>query len=183
MDWTGKLLGAIAAIVVAMGIAPVQAVTLNTGGTATYNFDFTGHSPAPPFGLAVNTFFGLTGVDAGDAATFRWFDGLGGTGAHIKTDVDDPLSDYVGPFGSEEGEFSFNSQDGIRDGVFSVVVTADHGAFNIESALAGGLNGPGLFILDVSGTLVGVTNVPEPTSLALLGGALVATMVLRRRAR
>jgi PEP-CTERM motif len=180
----GNLLGAIAAIVIAAGLAPAHAVTLNTGGTATYNFDLSGLSPpGPPFALLVHTFFGLSGVDAGDVATFRWFDGPGATGANVKTDVDDPLTDYVTTLSGQAGLGAFSTafDDGILDGVFSVVVKADQGSFGIVSALADGLNASGLWILEPVGTLVAVTNVPEPASLALLGGGLAAALALRRR--
>jgi hypothetical protein len=186
MDWRARLLGAIAAIVVAAGIAPAQAVTLNTGGTATYNFDLNGLSPpGPPFALLVHTFFGLSDVDAGDVATFRWFDGVGGTGANVQTAVDDPLTDYVTTLGGQLGRFSMVFDDGILDGVFSVVIKADQGSFGIVSALADGLNESGFWFLEPVGTLVAVSNptvsVPEPGSLALLGGGLAAAAVLRRR--
>jgi hypothetical protein len=179
----GRLLGAIAAIVVAAGIAQAQAVTLHSGGSATYNFDFTGHSPPPPYPITVNTFFALSGVDAGEAATFAWFDGLGGTGASVKTQVDDPLDAYLQDLGGQNGVFFMGLESGILDGVFSIVVTADRGTFNIDSAVAGAANSGGFWILDTAGDLVAVNDVPEPGSLALLGGGLAAVVALRRRHR
>jgi hypothetical protein len=187
MQWTARLVGAIATIIVAAGIVPAQAVTLNTGGTATYNFDLSGLTPpAPPFALLVHTFFGLSDVDAGDVATFQWFDGLGGTGANVKTAVNDPLPDWVTTLSDgQSGIFSMVFHAGVLDGLFSVVITADQGSFGIVSALADGLNCSCLWILEPVGTLVSVTNptvsVPEPGSLALLVGGLAAIAGLGRR--
>ena len=184
MQWTARLLGAIATIFVAAGTVPAQAVTLYAGGTATYNFDLSSLSPpGPPFTMLVHTFFGFAGVDAGDAATLRWYDGLNATGANVETNVDDPLSDYVSVIGGQLGDLFMSFNSGILDGVFSVVITADQGSFDIVSALADGLNCSCLWVLEPVGTLVSVTNVavPEPGSLALLGGGLATLLALRRR--
>jgi hypothetical protein len=184
MQWTARLLAAIATIIVAAGTVPAQAVTLYAGGTATYNFDLSSLSPpGPPFSMLVHTFFGLSGVDAGDAATFRWYEGVNATGANVQTDVDDPLSDHVSVIGGQLGDLFMSFNSGILDGVFSVVITADQGSFDIVSALADGLNCSCLWVLEPVGTLVSVINVavPEPGTLALLGGGLATLLALRRR--
>src|SRR5207248_885830 len=61
------------------GQLPRANITLDTGSSVMFNFDFTGQSPAPPY-AQVNVFLDVTGFDSGESLSFTAFNGLNGTG-------------------------------------------------------------------------------------------------------
>jgi len=179
MHWTKRLFGAVACVISLAGFLPAHALTLQPGNTATYNIDFTGQNPPPPYDLQVNVQFVASGIDAGDFATFVFFGGLNGSGGIVEMLPDFPVANLA--IGGPVSVINFiESQPQFLDGVFSITITMDQGEFNIDSGNALGADNSGFALMQITGQLT--TAVPEPGSLALMGGALVAVLALRRRA-
>jgi hypothetical protein len=145
-----------------------KALTLQAGDSVSYNFDFTGQTPAPPY-LGIFAVFSLGNfAPAPDRATFEFFGGLDGTGGLVKS-----IPSFL--VGDQTSMFSGDPE--IVDGIFSLRLTVETGAFDVESVTADAYNHQVGGNPDAS---VAATAVPEPGSLALFG-AMLTIAALRRR--
>jgi PEP-CTERM motif-containing protein len=165
-----KLLAAVAGLVLIAGVAPsAQAISLHAGDVVTFNADFTGATPPPPYLTFVAMRFLFSDVTPEDLYAIEAFDGLNDTGAYLGmvSNIPVPSSGTI-----------VGSTPPLLDGVFSLRLTAQQGDFSIDSVWAEAFN-------DWSGMPVATVPVafpvPEPTSLALFG-TIAGIAALRRRA-
>ena len=138
-----------------------NAITLNSGDVALYNFNFTGQVPPPPYDSVIVT-FAFNGANVLSIATYDFFDGLDGGGAQV--------DHFVSGVPQLFSQFIFDSgATGVRDGVFSVRVTAAGDPFVIVSTSAVGefFNGG---VASIGGELV----TPLPAALPLFATGLGA---------
>jgi hypothetical protein len=184
MIWTKRLFAAIAGAILLVSTVPARALTLQAGNTATYNIDFTGQSPPPPYADDVDVLFTVSGVDAGDFATFQWFDGLNAAGGLVRDLTNISVDQWAVPVNGELWIYLIGfGYPQLIDGVFSIAITVDQGAFTIESATAYAYEDPVDPEATIAAQLAAITGIPEPGSLALLGSGLAALSRLRRRLR
>lgn len=166
-----------AAIAVAMATAAslsAQAITLQTGESAVFNFDFTGQTPAPPYTGQVTAGFSFANVDLGtDQLRLEAFGDLGATGTSVFTQT-------YSFFPVSIEEFFAPGLTELLDGVYSVRLSADHGPFDVTGSVAKAFKQElGSPFATITGTLA--TSIPEPAALALLGGGMLAVAAFRRR--
>lgn len=182
MTFSRKILAVAAGLVVALQAPQSIAapVTISTGQSAIFNFDYTGYTPAPPYFNSMTewTLSGVFNDGETDAGTIRFFDGLNGTGAQS-------LTDY------EWSDLMYNSGIGtldlmFTDGLFSIVFTPTIGNVTIQSfsnvymrTEAGGYI---YYERDPSVVIVGGNNVPEPAGILLVATSLLALTAMRRKA-
>jgi hypothetical protein len=154
----GRLLSLAAIILACAHAADASPILLEGGDTAIFNFDFSaaGASPAPPYALMfidpVDTLLSGTGT-----TSFRYFGELDGKGA-FAVGADDPV---------------------LLDGIFSLVAIVSGTLTETLDPYAIGYLDTGATTERVYPESVSVT--PEPATLSLFGGALLA-VALRRRA-
>lgn len=146
-----------------------QALTLHAGDVVTFNADFTGATPPPPYLLSVAMRFLYSDVTPDDLYTIEAFDGLNDTGTFLGTVSNIPVP-YSGTI--------IGVTPPLLDGIFSLRFTAEQGDFNIDNVWAEAFN-------DSSGTpavtIPVAFAVPEPTSLALFGAAIAGAALRRGR--
>lgn len=163
--------------------SPAQGVTLQTGDFSVFNFDFTSQPTPPPY-ANLSVAFSLENIDFGiDFAVFDLFGGLDATGPVI----------YSSGTGLPVSIFTVIglSNPGLVDGLFSARVTATGGPFDVTTVTGRATivdeanSTPDVTLFKLAATLEGtlVTSIPEPASLALLGGAVLAAAAFRRRVR
>jgi hypothetical protein len=147
-----------------------QAFTLHQGESITFNADFTGASPPPPYLGSVSLQYVFSGGDAGEQFAADIFADLNAAGTLLGT-----LNNVVGTLGNIT---SFSPD--LLDGVFSIRLTAAQGDFNIDDAWFEARNsrsgGPADLVIPVT-----IAAVSEPTTLVLFGTALA--LAARRRLR
>ncbi len=162
-------LAALAAPVVA-GAAPV---VLGPGQTHTFNFDASalGSYAGVYFSLGFDEFDGFT--QGGDAAVHSGLNGAGQQGGSCSA-----FSDFTFCAAFINGN-NFNTIPTMLDGDFSLVITSGLGTFSVDPFAKIFLNANDTTFTRLNP--VGQGTVPEPSSLALLGAALVAAGTMRRR--
>jgi PEP-CTERM motif len=144
------------------------ALDLHTGDVVTFNADFTGKTPPPPYSASVAMQFVFSGADIGDQFAAEIFGGLNHSGTFI--------GEIVNVVGSTGSIFGFAPE--MLDGVFSIRLTAQ-GDFGIEDVWAEARN----TVTTTPDLVIPVTfDVPEPAGLALFGTTL-ALAAWRRRWR
>ena len=171
---TSRLFHVLAALTLAIAslqAGGARALTLHAGESVTFNVDFTGQNPPPPYLASTTLQFVLSDVELGDLFTADIFGGLNHTGTLVGT-----LENLQA--GSPGNITGFAPE--MLDGIYSIRLTGIQGEFDIDDVWAEARNaqgGPPAVTAPVS-----VFAVPEPTTLALFGtmGALAA---LRRRRR
>jgi hypothetical protein len=172
---TSRLFQALAGLVLAAAsLQPgtADALTFHAGDVVTFNVDFTGQNPPPPYLASTSMQFVFSDVDIGDRFTADIFGGLNHTGTLIGT-----LENMQ--VGSPANITSFAPEN--LDGIYSIRLTALQGEFELDDVWAEARNEQGGLPALIAPVSI-VTAVPEPTTLALFGtvGALAA---LHRRRR
>jgi hypothetical protein len=170
MQSSRKCLSALAGTFLMAGVwQPAEALSLHAGDVVTFNADFTGATPPPPYLVSVAMRFLYSDVTPDDLYTIEAFDGLDHTGAFLGIVSNIPVP-YSGTI--------VGATPPLLDGVFSLRFTAAQGDFSIDSVWAEAFN-------DRSGTSIATipvaVTVSEPTSLALFGTVVAAGALRRRR--
>jgi hypothetical protein len=146
-----------------------HAFSLHAGDVVTFNADFTGQTPPPPYLGYTAILLDFSDVDKFDVVDYEFFGGLHHTG---------PLLGYAL---QEQVPYSltlFGAVPEMLDGVFSIRMTVEQGEFNVDSVWAEAHNGPGP---DPDVTTAVTIDLPEPTSLALFGTVMVGAALRRGR--
>jgi hypothetical protein len=169
MNVLSRAFVALAAVVMLLGIPQsARAFSLHAGDVVTFNADFTGATPPPPYLVSVAMRFLYSDVTPDDLYTIEAFDELNDTGAFLGIVSNIPVP-YSGTI--------VGATPPLLDGVFSLRFTAEQGDFSIDSVWAEAFN-------DSSGTpsvTIPVAVVPEPTSLALFGTVMAGAALRRGR--
>jgi hypothetical protein len=156
-------------------VAAAAPVVLGPGQTHTFNFDASALGPYAKvyFGLGFDEVDGVT--QAGDATVFGGLNGTLPRSGFCHANAD--FGSFCVPI--IEG-LNFNSPSAMLDGDFSLVISAGQGTFSIDPFAKIYLNANDTTFVRLNA--VGQGTVPEPSSLALLGAALAAAAVSRRKA-
>jgi hypothetical protein len=149
--------------------ADAAPIVVSAGDTLIFNFDFIASAvvPAPPYLQAEwDTGIDLTTVDAGDTGSWTLFSELNGTGTSF--------------FTSDRADFFALNAPGLRDGIFSAVLTLTSGSITVDPVAFGRGRNSAIITDEIAPVLVQA--VPEPATLALFGSGL-AFIAMRRRRR
>jgi hypothetical protein len=122
----------LATLAIVLGVAnSAHALTLHAGDVVTFNADFTGATPPPPYLVSVAMRFLYSDVTPDDLYTIEAFDGLDDTGAFLGIVSNIPVP-YSGTI--------VGATPPLLDGVFSVRFTAEQGDFSIDNVWAEAFN-------------------------------------------
>ena len=144
----------------------------------TFNFDFTGQTPAPPYGGVGFTFSGLSSPSSDDKVAFDVFSGSSGSGTLVCSRG--LLKPLVGDAWGDTG--SGCSGAALPDGIFSLQFYVTSGDVDFAGTVSafGYTDGVGQ-TSPVLGILATNNSVPEPEGLGLVGLGLAALAFSRRR--
>ena len=146
---------------------PSSALFLNQGDSAVANYDISG-TPYSDVHIVIN----FSGFEAGESLDRQFYSELDAMGTAL---IHPPALD--GP----ESSLPINySNPDVNDGIFSILLTALLGSFEIVDTYAYGCNGSTCYN-EVDGELVSRASAPEPSALTLLGLGLVGVTLARRR--
>jgi len=144
-----------------------QALTLHAGDVVTFNADFTGASPLPPY-LFTALQLEFSNTDQFDRVGYAFFSELHQTGT------------LLGLFPNRQvplAQTLFGAIPDMMDGVFSIRLPVEQGEFNLDNVWAEAHVDPdGIPDITTAVTL----DLPEPTNL-VLSGTVAAFATLRRR--
>ena len=147
-----------------LGAAIAVAAVSSEGAAITYNFDLTGLSPSPVYDAIVLNYVYFSTPTTIFCSVFDELD-LGG-------------SSINGCAQSDSNPITYNTP-GMMDGIFSLRFATD--AITSQPSVYGIKHGVKTDILLANGRTIPQSSVPEPVSLALVGMALAAASLARRR--
>lgn len=150
-------------------VAWAAPIPMKVGDTLIFNFDASAFVPYS----RVEVFFHSNGADPSQTADIKYFSGLDGTGT-----VENVLVGWNPNPGASFFRDAPNTP-AVFDGDFSLVITDTFGSYDMEAWAIVTTGGVVPVEHRIEPTLS--TSVPEPGSLALVGGALAGICMVRRR--